>query len=300
MNFRKDRYRSLPGDWIAMITGKPFIRSFSWLLALLLLQNCTKTGYEPTGADRSFAVIGDVRQGFGTYSRLVQHIIRQEPLPEAAFCMGDIMLRPGNDVEWVGFNKKSEPLTDLMPLYLVRGNHEGNDPASELIFSEQTGLPVGRFYHCFALGSSACIILDSNVKDEDNMIGPAQFQWLESTLDSLSSESEVRDIFIFLHHPVYSQGKYKGNKLKNADEVHNLFSSHPKIRVIFSGHDHIYNHHIREGVNYITTCGGGEQLNHGYGGDYYHFVLVSFFNSESRINIKTIGLFNETIEDFDL
>ena len=270
------------------------------ILFLVLFSACTKIKYEPTGAEWSFVVIGDVRQGYGIYSQLVHHIVQQEPLPEIAFCMGDIMLRPGNEVEWESFWHKSKPLTDRMPLHIIRGNHEGNDPASEWVFSNQTGLHGGRFYYTIRLRHTAFIILDTDIRGEEGSIGQVQLSWLEEELDMFTSDTAVESIFIFMHRPIFPQGEHKGNDFENAGELHRLFLSHPKTRAVFAGHDHIYNSYVKDGMNYITTCGGGEPLIHGYGGDYYHFLMVSFHSQEKNINIKTIGLFNETIEDYDL
>jgi hypothetical protein len=62
----------------------------------------------------------------------------------------------------------------------------------------------------------------------------------------------------------------------------------------------MFNKYVRDGMIYITTGGGGGKLYSGYGGDYHHFLKVSFFNDTARINVKTIDIFNEIIEDFDL
>jgi hypothetical protein len=51
---------------------------------------------------------------------------------------------------------------------------------------------------------------------------------------------------------------------------------------------------------YYSGNGAGAPLHHGYGDDYYHFMKVSFYEAEDRINVKTIGMFNEIVEDLDL
>lgn len=250
--------------------------------------------------DWAFVVIGDVRQGYGIFNHHVKHIVELEPLPDAAFCLGDIMLRPGNEVEWESFWLAGKPLTERMPLYIVRGNHEGNDPVSEKVFSEQTGLPVGQFYYSVQIRNTACIILDTEVKGEESSIGPGQFSWLTNELESFQKDSTICHVFIFLHHPVFSRGINIGSNLKNADELHELFLSNSKVKAIFGGHNHIYNRYVKDGLNYITSCGGGEILYHGSGGDYYHFLLVSFYQHNEKVNIKTIDLFYEIVEDFDI
>jgi len=274
--------------------------SFFIILIALIANACSKIAEEPSCYDWSFVVIGDVRQGYGVYSLHVKHIIQQDPIPEAAFCMGDIMLRPGNEVEWESFWHTGKRLTERMPLHIVRGNHEGNDPMFEEIFSEQTGIHNGQFYYTVQLRNTACIILDTEIKGEERSIGSQQFSWLTKELDSILKDAMIDHIFIFLHRPVYSYGNYLGSQLENADELHDLFLSNFKVKAIFAGHDHVYNRNIRDGLYYITTCGGGEPLYHGAGGDYYHFLLTSFYQNGKKINIKTIDMFNEVIEDYNL
>lgn len=265
-----------------------------------MIQACKKEEAELFDYDRAFVIIGDVRQGYGIYSRHVKHIVDLYPVPEAAFCLGDIMLRPGNEVEWESFWHYSEPIKELMPLYLVRGNHEGNDPAHEEIFAEQSGLDGGVFYYNLITDDIGWIILDTEIKDEEGSIGPEQFAWLSDQLACLQQDTLIRHIFILMHRPLFSFGEDMGSGLENAEELHLLLTSYPKLRTVFAGHDHIYHRHIREGINYITTCGGGEPLYHGAGGNYYHFVLISFKHAVDSINVKTIDLFNEIIEDYDI
>jgi len=265
-----------------------------------MFQACTKEEARITEYDRAFVIIGDVRQGYGIYSRHVTHIAGLNPAPEAAFCLGDIMLRPGNEVEWESFWHYSKPITELMPYYLVRGNHEGNDPEFEEIFAGQSGLEDGIFYYSLTTGDIGWIILDTEIRGEEGSIGPGQYAWLSGELDRMQQDTLIKHIFILLHRPLFSFGEDMGTQLDNAEELHALFLDNSKVKTVFSGHDHIYHRYIRDGINYITTCGGGEPLYHDAGGNYYHFVLISFKDEMDIINIKTIDLFNEIIEDYDI
>jgi hypothetical protein len=103
-----------------------------------------------------------------------------------------------------------------------------------------------------------------------------------------------------MHHPLFPQGYFAGSNLHNAAELHLLFLSCEKIKGIFAGHDHLFNCYIRDGITYITSAGGGEPLYHGIGGDFYHFLKVSIYDKQQRINLKAIDVFNEIMEDFDL
>jgi hypothetical protein len=255
---------------------------------------------QPDGEDLSFIVFSDVQQGYGIFSQLAKVMADIKPAPCAAFCCGDIMLRPANEAEWLNFWRYARPVTEEMPLFIARGNHEGNDPGSELVLRQQAEFPGDNFYYTHQADDILFIILDTEINGQKSCITGAQFEWLKSTLDSASANAGIGNIFILMHHPLYPQGFHSGSNLQNADELHQLFLQHDKIRAVFAGHDHLFNHYEKDGLHYITTGGGGASLYHGYGGDYHHFVKVSVFNNPFRINIKTIGIFYEIVEDFDL
>ncbi|MCX6235565.1 MAG: metallophosphoesterase [Bacteroidetes bacterium] len=283
----------------------PQRKQISLVIFLLLIVpvcfiHCADDVQEMGDEGWSFIVMGDVRQGYGLYGQLVGNISKIDPVPVLAICCGDIMLRPANEVEWLNFWHISKPLTDRTPLYFVRGNHEGNDPASEEFLRKQLNLPNDNFYYSFNNHNTFFIILDTERRGEEQSIGNGQMDWLIHQLDSVKEVNTVQNIFIFMHHPLYPQGEFKGSNLKNADDLHSLFLQHPKIRAVIAGHDHVFNRYEYDGMTYLTTGGVEASLYHGSGGDYYHFVKISFYSSENRINVKTIGIFNEVIEDFNL
>jgi hypothetical protein len=268
----------------------------------LLLFSCSNEKIIPADPNEkwSFIVYGDLRQGYGVYSMLAKNIGELNPAPKVALCLGDIMLRPANEVEWLNFWRFSQPITDKMPLFIARGNHEGNDPADELILHQQGKIPGAHFYYTYHIFNCYYIILDTEIKGEEGGILNDQLKWLESQLDSISADTTYRYIFAFMHRPLYPQGFYKGDNLINADELHSLFLKHKKVKAVFVSHDHMYNKYIKDGIPYITTGGGGAPLYHGYGGDYNHFVKVTFYTNPLKINIKTIDIFNDIVENFDL
>ena len=222
------------------------------------------------------------------------------PQPELAFCIGDILKREGNTVEWLNFWRHSKPLTDIMPLHIARGNHEGNSDAAEKIYKEQTAISDSNFYYSFIHKNCAFVILDSYEKEHEGTFGDTQMSWLTSTLKYFENSVHIEYIFLFFHHPLFPQGKHRNEKFGNAEKVHTTFQSHKKIKAVFVGHDHMYNKFTKDNIVYITTGGAGASLYKGHGGDYHHFVKVTFYEESSRINIKTIGIFNEIVENFDL
>lgn len=283
-----------------VVKSRIFINIIILIFLLDLFCSCSKNKVEKSDEDWSFVVFGDHRQGYGVYGKLVKYISNYEPAPKFAVSLGDIMLRPGNEAEWLNFWRYSKPLTDKMPLFIVRGTHEGNDPVSEQILHEQANIPGENFYYSYCCEDAYFIILDTEIRGQERSIVNEQLFWLTDNLDSIAQESNIKNIFIFMHHPLFTQGKYQDVPLINAEELHELFLENNKVKTIFAGHEHIFNRYERDGLTYIISGGGGAILHHGYGGDYYHFVKVSFYQEEERINIKTIGIFNEVVEEFDL
>lgn len=210
------------------------------------------------------------------------------------------MLRAGNESEWISFWEYSKPVTKHMPLYIARGNHEGTGSAAEEMLHTWGHIPGDHLYYVAHVRDIACIVLDCYVTGEEHSIAGEQLVWLHQQLDTTTNDTGISNVFIFIHEPLYPQGLHAPSPLYDNHILHQLFISHPKVKAVFSGHDHMYNKIYKDGLCYITTGGAGSPLDRGFGGDYHHFVKVSFFNNPSRINIKTIGLFNENIEDFDL
>jgi hypothetical protein len=272
----------------------------SFCILLSFLESCKKEESKSDGEDWSFVICSDPQQGLGTYSVLAKAMAEIIPAPKASFCCGDIMLRAGNEGEWINFWKYSEPVTNLMPLYIARGNHEGYGPAAEEMLHKWGHIPGDHLYYSENVGNVACIILDCDVTGEEQSVAGAQLEWLNQQLDAATADTSKPYIFIFIHKPLYPQGLHAWNPILNNDSLHQLFLNHPKVKAVFSGHEHMFNKFYKDGLCYIITGGAGGDLDRGYGGEYNHFVKVSFFSNPTRINIKTIGLFNEVIEDFDL
>ena len=276
------------------------IALFSLILCFFTL-GCNK-GNAPVKGDESwsFVVLGDVRSGYGIYEMLVDRIKNIQPAPKMAFCLGDIMTAPGNEVEWANFNRYSKPLTDKMPLYVVRGNHDGNDTIDDMLLHEYGNVPGPDFYFGYKYKDTYFLILDTEIKGEENMIAGEQLLWLKEELSSATADPSISNIFVMLHRPLYSQACHAGEHLINADTMHQVFIHHDKVRAVLAGHEHLFKKYYQDSLLYIITAGGGSTLCRGFGGDYYHFTKISFCENSKRINIKTIGIFNEVVEDFDL
>ena len=272
------------------------------LLLAIILTACDRIYFPPYPLDErwSFVVFGDTRLGYDIFGNLSRNIGKLEPVPRAAFCCGDIIDISTSEAYWLRFEDSVKAISEKMPLFLVRGNHDGNDSISERLFRRFADLGSGGFYYTHSEENTLFIVLDTWERGEERAILGEQLKWLQNKLDSASADTSILNIFLFMHMPLYPQGKHSGENLTNADELHRLFLQHNKIRAVFAGHDHMFNKYVKDGIIYITTGGGGSPLYPGYGGDYHHFLKVTFCKNSARINVRTVDLSNETIDCFDL
>jgi len=276
------------------------IQTLAMLIITVMAYSCSNTFSTQNEEDWSFVTFGDLRQGYGVYEKLAVNMGSIRPSPEIAVCLGDIIVDPANEAEWSMFRRLSKPITDKMPMLIVRGNHEENYKAAELSFRKAAGISEPKpLYFSRLVKNKQFIVLDTDVPGEENSIVNEQLRWLKSELDSASNALDISGIFLFMHRPLFRQGRNLGHNQKNAEQLHAIFQNYKKIQAVFAGHDHIFHHHIKDGVRYITSGGAGSPLRHGWGGDYHHFVKISFFEETNTINLKTIGVFNEIIEDWN-
>ncbi|MBT3181718.1 MAG: hypothetical protein HN337_04320 [Deltaproteobacteria bacterium] len=227
-----------------------------------------------------FAVIGDNRSGDGVYSKITKQIRIRKPL----FVMntGDIIPTPGNRHQWQNFWRLSKEVP--RPYFLVPGNHDINNVASQEVWRDEVDLPGNETYYSFTVGKNLFVVLNSCDPRYDRMIAGEQLAWLNRTLNPKKYEHQ----FVFLHHPLYlwKGASHYGMSLdrypKARNRLHNLLSR-KKVNVVFMGHEHTFKKQGKiDGVEYIVTGGAGAPL-------YSGFNNVVFVNVDGDIiKAKTV------------
>lgn len=166
------------------------------------------------------------------------------------------------------------------PFYMVLGNHDyREDPHAQIEYHQLVNeYATGRWYmpdwyytfsdtleddtiiQFFALDSQRLINDEEYLDYRFRVKGPAgasqrQMAWLEEQLKT----SRARWKFVFMHHPVYSNGNHGGTPLL-VTNLHPLLARYG-VQAVFSGH----NHNLEalepvDGVHYFIS-GGGANVN---------------------------------------
>jgi len=170
-----------------------------------------------------------------------------------------------------------ELLDEGVRFFAALGNH---DDARE-IYYEHFNMRGRRYYRFAPPGNLlarittpvAFFALDSTYLDSD------QLAWLDSELASSGADWKI----VFLHHPIYTSGRYRASAFLNRATLESIFVRH-RVNVVFSGHEHIYQRtRLQNGIQYFVSGGAGS-LRPGDGrpapyiartySDNQHFMLV--------------------------
>lgn len=127
--------------------------------------------------------------------------------------------------------------------YASLGNHD--IPAEEYYKPFNMN---GKRYYDFDQGNVRFLALDSNYMDPD------QLKWVEDELKNSNATWKIP----FFHHPLYSSGATHGSSLELRRRLEPLFVE-DGVRVVFSGHDHIYERtKPQQGIYYFVEGSAGE------------------------------------------
>lgn len=203
----------------------------------------------------TFAVYGDTRSRLDVQREIANKLAGQSP----AFVVhtGDMVADGNNAQMWPQFFEASKELLRKVALFPALGNHEKNTPFFAQFFPHPTS------YYSFDWGDVHVAVLNSDVGTvarspaERDRFWREQLDWLERDLAAASS---ARFRFVALHHTPYTAiGNRQAAAQKLAAQVVPIFRKY-RVQAVFSGHDHNYQRHVADGIQYLVTGGGGAPL----------------------------------------
>ncbi len=178
-----------------------------------------------------------------------------------------------------------------VPLFNAPGNHEFSLDARLLPVYERR---MGPLYGSFDYGHSHFVALNSTAVQPDGaMVGgtldEAQWAWLQADLEA---NKAAKNTFVMLHHYVFGPPDPDTPKLDSGfasaegrDRLHALMVKYG-VRAVFCGHNHIYWHTKKGGVDYFISGGAGAPLDATPDkGGYLHYVLMTVDGTTLRWQI---------------
>ena len=251
--------------------------------------------------DRSikFAIIGDSGRGSKEQHEVAAQMVAYRQRFDFKFVLmaGDnIYEGPASEDDYrLKFEAPYKLLLDAgVKFYAALGNHDDTNQ----IFYKPFNMD-GRRYYTFVPPVDPITRWDTRVRFfalDSTYLSREQLDWFEREVNESRAEWKI----VFLHHPLYTSGRYglaaRGVRLALESAFVN-----GGVDVVFSGHEHIYQRaELQRGILYFITGGAGSlrpgdagqsnTIARAYDRD-YHFMLAEitdegvFFQAINRLGV---------------
>jgi hypothetical protein len=162
----------------------------------------------------------------------------------------------------------------------------------------------------------ACNSCGPDRADYNDYYNIHQLDWLRADLAAANANSAIEHIFVFLHAPIFTSSD--GHSANVAWPTLSKEFSKPKVKMVFSGHNHVYERSKRvlasaafpngtedpNGTVYVVTGGGGSDF-HGFNTMPWFTAARSIENhymkievTESTISVTAIKADGTVIDSF--
>ena len=256
------------------------------------------TGNEPY----QFVVFGDTRSRHDIHRKVVDAIVKHGT-PDFVVHTGDLVSDGSDSALWPIFFDIERQLLRNTAFYPALGNHERNSREFYDYFQ------VGPAFYSFNWGNSHISVINSDLGNGATSTAARETFWAEQTRwleEDLAKNQKADFRFVVAHHPPFTavSTRQAGNKEMTA--LVPLFEKY-KVSAGFFGHDHNYQHHLKNGIHYIITGGGGAPLYDVAKPDpaitklvmsTEHFVGIAVEGKVARI--EAIGLDGSVIEKIEI
>ena len=230
------------------------------------------------GAYFSFIVFGDNHSGLilndAATLKEIWHMNREDRFRKVpidfVLSVGDITL-DGSEWDFKAW-KKMQALIKY-PVIAAIGNHDNRELFEEYCGDKQ---------FAFSDRNSYFIIIDNADSGPD-------FVWLEERLKEGQSYDHI---FVVMHKPPcdpYQQEWYNVDNAPWAYQLRKLLAKY-HVDMAFDGHKHMFKHQRFDGVDYVTTGGGGMliEIPESDGG-YLHYVRVMVNHDYVTYEVRKIS-----------
>jgi acid phosphatase type 7 len=208
----------------------------------------------PAGAAFEFVVYGDTRTRHDVH-RTVAAAIQRYSHPDFLLHTGDLVENGADPSLWPIFFDIENEMLRKAALYPSLGNHERHA-------RDYTDFMQAAPYYSFDWGSAHFAILDSDIGTAAPNDAARQAYWKEQTewLEAdLKKSQRATFRFVAAHHPPMTAVSNRQGNNPHMTALMPMLEQYHVTAGLF-GHDHNYQHYLKNGIHYVITGGGGAPL----------------------------------------
>jgi predicted phosphodiesterase len=245
------------------------------------------------------AVIGDSGRGSTAQREVAEQMIRYRaafPFDRVLMLGDNIYEGPASPEDYrLKFEQPYRELLDAdVEFRAVLGNHDDPEQRHFKPFNMN-----GQRYYWFEARIAALGPRVRFVAIDSTRLDPGQLSWLNDAL----AEPDGGWKIVFLHHPLYTSGRYTRAAAIHRAALEWMFVQHG-VQVVFSGHEHLYQRiRPQQGIVYFVSGAGGSLrrgdartgglVERAFDRD-FHFMLVEI--SPNALHFQAISRTGETID----
>jgi len=254
-----------------------FLYYLKHITVFLLISIFFSVVYDTNAQKFSFAVWGDSQfENQDTFEKIVKETELLHP--DFVIHVGDMIHGYTYDIntakeQWKKFKEQISPLT--VPFYPTPGNHDVTTKEIQPAYTSAWG--KNKLYYSFDYKNSHFIIINAFLDQQFDTIPPNEYQWL---LQDLAKAKRAENIFISFHSPLYMNPKFDWKPLQKILANYN-------IKGIFSGHYHIYDYRVENGIPYFCINSSGNMDFNNFLAGYGHGFLYVTVNDD-KVNYAFI------------
>jgi acid phosphatase type 7 len=202
-----------------------------------------------------FVVYGDNRTRNDVHQKVVDQVLKNG-VPDFVLQTGDMVENGFDSSLWPDFFKIERDLLRQTVFFPALGNHE-RDCRNFFDFFQLTNS-----YYSFNWGNAHFMVFNSDLSNsaptemERTAFWAEQTKWMEADL-AANQNAEFR--FVVAHHPPFTAVARRQNENPHVTALAPMFEKYRVTAALF-GHDHNYQHYLKNGVHYIVSGGGGAPL----------------------------------------
>ncbi|MBF0396414.1 MAG: metallophosphoesterase family protein [Desulfobacterales bacterium] len=214
--------------------------------------------------------------------------------PDFVIHIGDFVLS-GLDLEDIyNFFCIEKELLSKVPLVGVYGNHEFKGGYSEDNSHMDDYLipPEGGTFswYQYNYGNVHFLILNTSAPLSP---GSEQYNFMEADLSSASKDLNINHIIIAMHKTIFSISGHGDSKnfIKNLIPLFEKYG----VKIVFYGHDHDYQHFIKNNIHYILTGGAGAPA-HEVRREHYKTTEGNLIKYNPCLNYVIVDVYGKNLE----
>ncbi|HTP33940.1 MAG TPA: metallophosphoesterase [Candidatus Acidoferrales bacterium] len=202
-----------------------------------------------------FVVFGDTRTRHDVHRHVIEAMVAHG-IPDFVIHTGDLVADGNDSSMWPVFFDIERELLRQTAFFPSLGNHERNSRDYYEFFHVETP------FYSFNWGNAHFSVLNTDYGNAASSPAARDAFWTEQTRwleEDLAANQKTDFRFVVGHHPPISAVARRQEFNPHMVALVPLFEKY-HVNATFFGHDHNYQHYLKNGIHYVITGGGGAPL----------------------------------------